>query len=119
MSHDVYFQKFNARRAKKLESLMLLLYNFKLAETATVFGGVDGSNPSLRRLAILLLICVGLNVFCVEPEALNTFFNFIVGGMHMSTISSSAVMFVIIKSFVTVLPAIIAGLVTNGVTPHL
>ena len=80
---------------------------------------MSGSNPSLLRSAILFLICVGFSVFCVEPTCLQKAINFIIGGASMSNFSHTAVIFAILKSLFRVFSAVTAGLVANGVTPHL
>lgn len=80
---------------------------------------MGGSNPSLLRSAILFLICVGLTGFCVEPTFLQTVINFTIGGTNMVDFSLSAVIFAVLKSLFSVFAAVTAGLVANGVTPHL
>jgi hypothetical protein len=80
---------------------------------------VGGSNPSLRRSAILFMISFGYSVFCIEPIFLQLVINFIVGGFNMVNFSYIAVIFVIFKSLFSVCFAVTAGLVANGVTPHL
>ena len=80
---------------------------------------MGGSNPSLLRSAILFFVCVGLGVFCIEPGFLSTVINFIIGGINMVNISYSAVTFAVLKSLFGAFFAVTAGLVANGVTPHL
>ena len=79
---------------------------------------MGGSNPSLRVSAILFVVCLICAVLGADFVFVSHLFGNLMEGT-MENIEFNAVMVVVCKSLFTGISAVMAGLVANGVTPHL
>ena len=91
-----------------------------IIQNSKVFGGVDGSNPSLlKKPACLFCASVALSVIATEPFAVLNVISNLTGGLMETIHSFKAVIFATTKATALMGSSVFAGLAANGLTPHL